>query len=801
MVQVVRDSAVNRLVINNGGTIGGNVSGGVAPGILYVGTGGVLAEDPTYFYYNDTTKDAIIGMNSFNQVINTHEIVGCLRWTANQNGQRVAHPFGTLPAVSTMANNGSGLIRVTTVYAHGLSTGAQVNITGATGTTEANGAWTVTVIDATNFDLQGSTFTNAYVSGAVAVAIIGTKDYTISTRVMVPTSNPSGTAGIVGITPNTTAFGTVSSLALFLTSTGTLIFRMYGPGSTSDTRSLTLTSNAVTTFGGNSIHIAITRASGGTPSIYINGTLFAATESTNGTPPNWSDSVIGSNFILGAFSNTQCWVDRIYNARFYSGIALSQMQINAEMVTGIANAYRWGNLLTPTTGCVIDSDLENAAPDISATVRDISTNAYAGTISGASFITQMEPTPQLNTSIFRLGGTTVRNGASGIANGTFVCQANTYQDTATAASGSATVYGFNVFRIPTLTAYNTAVTTTSASTLYIEGVPIAGTNMTITNALALHVAAGPVRVQGTLNLGVTVSDGILSITNTKTFTTALGTTGKMFSIGSSTITDPVTTTGTIAIAASNSISGNTFAFASGAVAITDAVTWYIPGIPSAGAGATISNLWGMWVSGKTRMDGSMFFNCGNSASPFGTNTNTTLLAGSSSEGIQLRAANTAIIPTIEYFYNTNSVSAGQSVGALKWWAGTTPAEGSRIESLQVGTTEGINDMLFYTSASAGTPVERLRITSAGLFNIWDGGNFVLGSTTGSKIGTATTQKLAFYNSTPIVQPATTGTATGFTAGAGTGVTDQSTFTGGTGATAYRISDIVLALKTLGLMAA
>ena len=37
--------------------------------------------------------------------------------------------------------------------------------------------------------------------------------------------------------------------------------------------------------------------------------------------------------------------------------------------------------------------------------------------------------------------------------------------------------------------------------------------------------------------------------------------------------------------------------------------------------------------------------------------------------------------------------------------------------------------------------------------IKDGKNIDLGTTTGTKIGTATTQKLAFYNSTPIVQRA------------------------------------------------
>ena len=34
-------------------------------------------------------------------------------------------------------------------------------------------------------------------------------------------------------------------------------------------------------------------------------------------------------------------------------------------------------------------------------------------------------------------------------------------------------------------------------------------------------------------------------------------------------------------------------------------------------------------------------------------------------------------------------------------------------------------------------------------------NLLLGTTTGTKIGTATSQKLAFYNSTPIIQPVNT----------------------------------------------
>jgi len=67
-------------------------------------------------------------------------------------------------SISNAANNGSGLIRITSA-AHGRTTGEKIFISGVIGTTEANGGWIVTVIDATTLDLQSSTFTNTYTSG------------------------------------------------------------------------------------------------------------------------------------------------------------------------------------------------------------------------------------------------------------------------------------------------------------------------------------------------------------------------------------------------------------------------------------------------------------------------------------------------------------------------------------------------------------------------------------------------------------------------------------------------------------
>lgn len=81
-------------------------------------------------------------------------VIGCYAFTQDVGG-----------GISNAADNGGGLVRITTSSAHGLTTDDCINITGVVGTTEANGDWAVTVVDATNIDLQGSTFASAYTSG------------------------------------------------------------------------------------------------------------------------------------------------------------------------------------------------------------------------------------------------------------------------------------------------------------------------------------------------------------------------------------------------------------------------------------------------------------------------------------------------------------------------------------------------------------------------------------------------------------------------------------------------------------
>ena len=67
-------------------------------------------------------------------------------------------------------------------------------------------------------------------------------------------------------------------------------------------------------------------------------------------------------------------------------------------------------------------------------------------------------------------------------------------------------------------------------------------------------------------------------------------------------------------------------------------------------------------------------------------------------------------------------------------------------------------------------------------------------------GDAATDTFGVYGKTPVAQPSSTGQTSGFTAGAGTAVKDDSTFTGGTGTKAYTIGDIVKHLKAVGIIA-
>jgi len=111
----------------------------------------------------------------------------------------------------------------------------------------------------------------------------------------------------------------------------------------------------------------------------------------------------------------------------------------------------------------------------------------------------------LTTSLETRGKLLIDTAAFNITLGTdghlFHIDAQTLTDNTTSASGTASA-NFSLVTIdqPTLAATN-ASTTTIASTVYIANAPAAGTNETLTNAYALYVAAGTVKIVGTLETG------------------------------------------------------------------------------------------------------------------------------------------------------------------------------------------------------------------------------------------------------------------------------------------------------------
>lgn len=103
----------------------------------------------------------------------------------------------------------------------------------------------------------------------------------------------------------------------------------------------------------------------------------------------------------------------------------------------------------------------------------------------------------------------------------------TFTDSVTAGSGTATAFVAHGIQRPTLAATNANVVTTDAATWYISNAPAAGTNETITNPWAIWVDAGDCRFDGDIRVAtagtntasVVTVGGIQTLTG-KTLTSA-----------------------------------------------------------------------------------------------------------------------------------------------------------------------------------------------------------------------------------------------------------------------------------------
>jgi hypothetical protein len=91
----------------------------------------------------------------------------------------------------------------------------------------------------------------------------------------------------------------------------------------------------------------------------------------------------------------------------------------------------------------------------------------------------------------------------------------TWTDNTTAASGTATHGTIVSFDNPAIAASNATVTYTNASTVYIDGAPTNGTNVTITNAYSFFVNAGTSYFGGDIQIADTANIVLATGTGTK----------------------------------------------------------------------------------------------------------------------------------------------------------------------------------------------------------------------------------------------------------------------------------------------
>lgn len=146
------------------------------------------------------------------------------------------------------------------------------------------------------------------------------------------------------------------------------------------------------------------------------------------------------------------------------------------------------------------------------------------------------------------------------------------------------------------------------------------------------------------------------------------------------------------------------------------------------------------------------------------------------------------------FASPTGVSSGDQSGLFRFYAldatGGTDREVARMTAF-VGTASGANDIsgriVFWTRPTGvgGALTQRVSVEADGQLN--------------ALYAMRVDGNVGFYGTTPVAQPTAVGNVAVTTAGATNTVFRNTTFTGGTGTTAYTIGDIVRALKLLGLI--
>lgn len=461
-------------------------------------------------------------------------------------------------------------------------------------------------------------------------------------------------------------------------------------------------------------------------------------------------------------------------------------------------------------------------PNNSTTLTDALTVDQNGsaTVAGAISASNLSGTNTGDQTITLTGGVT--GSGTGSFAATVITNANltgviTSVGNATSiASQTGTGSTFVVSASPTITGTLTAATITmtgvltnsqnaasSAPAVSITGTTFSGTGTTSTPLVYINAGSAPTTfsTSGT-QFGINAASGFIG----NLLDCHINGGGSVFSVAS-----------TGAIVSASSIQANAGFKTGYAGAASTAVITATGALFTGGTGTTTFPQWFATASGATAVtdwstSGTIWG--ANQASGFAgrfldfrVNGGATVFNVSSAGAIACAAINcTSINSNARYTNSTSTVAPIDLTGALATGTGTTAFAqitaqhtGTAVTTWSTaGTYYGVNADSGWTGnfldfyVNGGSSV--FNLSSAGIMTFGEGGGIAVGTTTGSKIATSTSQKLGFWNATPLVQQTTASAAATFVSNTSLIANDTATWDG------YTVGQVVKVLRNLGILA-
>jgi len=356
--------------------------------------------------------------------------------------------------------------------------------------------------------------------------------------------------------------------------------------------------------------------------------------------------------------------------------------------------------------------------------------------------------------------------------------------------------------IASFTAQQTYATGQAQSALFTYDLTVPnGTNFTAPNVICAVNSFLNLSLGGNTTVPATTRQGLegnsrISFTGAGTLTVTQGSTVRAFSALSSVYSFASTAIGTV-----THLAGLRICFpdnTGSSISITNNYGILINDQTTGSGTVTYTNRWGLYQEGASDLN---YFN-GNLLVKSTTNTGQALqVTGTAIVSSTITASafipSVASIVTIGMYSSASNQLEFATAGALAIRINSSQQVG--IFTGSVGSRLQVNgNCAIGYAGSTAAPTNGLQVAGAtnlnGLVTLADAVNIAVNATTGTIIGTATTQKLAFWNKTPIVQPTTAVASATRVGGAGTNITTLDTFNG------YTLAQVVQALQNVGILA-